>query len=280
MKKFSRSLVAAAAAVTLLTLAGCSEDAKPEATPTEPTASETNTPVDSGETDGEAGEDGEQPTNNPAPTITPDANGKVTWCDPAEQAPFTGPAADKFGAEKVMDAYCTMVELQMDYSFNDTLWHQSKGFTEQDFAPMREYLGDAAREDWDAAVANIVNGTNEQADDSTVAGLMWFNMVGGSPYKLDTPANFNQRFSAARAWVDTRAGRPRLGLRFTVGTDLALVRIEDNKKMAYAAEKEVTYWLVPGSNDGLGKAWYIDGYQSKDVPSEPVDRAQLIKGAA
>lgn len=277
MKKFSRSL-AVTAAVAMLALAGCSDDATPDTTPTkEPTASETNTPGEPTETkDGEGGEGGEEPTNTPV-TVEPGADGKVVWCDPAEQAPFTGPAADKFGAKNVMDAYCTMVELQMDYSFLDTLWDKEEGFTAQEFSPVREYLGEDARADYDAAVAKVVNGTDERTDMFVVGGLMWFNLIGGSPYTLDAPANFNQRFSPAKAWVDTRSGRERLGLRFTVASDVAVVRTKDQKDMAWTAEKEITFWLTPGSNDGLGKSWYIDGYDWDMVPHDPVDRADLIK---
>lgn len=274
MKKFSsRSLVAAAAAVALLALSGCSDDVTPDPTPAkEPTASGTNTPVG-----GETEDDGEEPTNTPAPTITPDANGQYEWCDPAEQKPFTGEAAEKFGAEKVMDAYCTMVQMQMDYSFDSNLWRKTDGFTAQEFSPVRESLTQTARKDWDAQVAKVVAGT-APGDTNGINGLMTADFIGGSAYTLAQPAVFNRRFSAAQSWVDNaNPSLPRLGLKFSVGADVALVRTSDDKAMAYPWDKTVTYWLTPGRKGGE-RQWYIDGFAFEVADQEPVKREALIKG--
>lgn len=274
MKKFSsRSLVAAATAVVVLALAGCSDSADPDTNPTkEPTAGGTNTPADPSETD----KDGEEPTNTPVPTIEPGADGDFEWCDPADQKPFTGEAATKFGAEKVMDAYCTLVQMQMDYSYDSGLWRKTEGFTAQEFSPVRDSLTQTARKDWDALVAQVVAGT--APGDTGVNGLMTADFIGGSGYTLDEPAVFNQRFSAAQSWVDTaNPSRPRLGLKFSVGADVALVRNSDQKEMAYPWDKTITYWLTPGRKGGE-KAWYIDGFSFEVADAEPVKREALIKG--
>lgn len=270
MKTLSRSLLAGLAAALLLS--GCSDDATPpEATPTQtpsPSASTTNDPPESASP---------SPSSVATPTITADPEtGQFDWCDPAEQAPFTGEAADKFGADKVMDAYCTMVELQMTHSFVDSLLRAKGGFTTQDFEPMRAYLGQDTRADWDADVAKIVKGTADDQSSSDVAGLMAFDLVGGSGYVLDTPAVYNQRFTPAQAWVDTKAGGlDRLVLKFTVSADYAIVREKDDKPMAYSVDKNMTYYLVPGT--GNGKSWYIDGYTfEKDIVA-PVARDKIIK---
>lgn len=274
MKKF-RTLAAVTAAVALLSVAGCSSDADPAKTPIgEPTASGTNTPVEPTETPG-----GEDNTPVPTPTISANPDGSFEWCKPSEQQPFTGEAADKFGAKNVMDAYCSMVDLEMEYSFLDSMWSKTDGFTEQDFKPVREYLAPNALADFDAKVAKVINGTAEAQDVYDVSALVSFNLVGGSPYTLDSPANFNQRFTAARASVDTSAGAPRLALQFGVASDVALVRTEDKKPMAFTYEKKLTFWLTQGSKDGVGKSWYIDGYKFEQPSNAPVDREDLIKGS-
>lgn len=278
MKKFSRSAVAVAAAFTLLALSGCSDDATPDAPPTaEPTSTSTNTPVDPEETETSGEED---PTSVPTPTISANPDGSFEWCKPSEQKPFTGDAAAKFGAANVMDAYCSMVELQMNYSFLDTMWKKTDGFTAQEFSPVREYLAQEARDDYDADVAKVVAGNATAQEIYDVAGLVSFNLAGGSPFTIDSPANFNQRFTPARAWVDTRTGTPRLGLAFNVASDVALVRTEDDKPMAFTYEKKLTFWLTEGSGDGVGKSWYIDGYKYELPPNAPVAREDLIQGSA
>lgn len=274
MKKFSRSLVAATAVTALLALAGCSGDAKSEPTPTkEPSATGTNTPADPDKTDG----GGEEPTNTPAPTITPGANGQYEWCDPAKQAPFTGAPAAKFGAEKVMEAYCTMVELQMENSFNDALWRQSDGFVEKDFDAVREYLGQDAREDYDRSTAAVVAGTADDEAVQSVRGFVNYNFANGSGFTMDEPALFNLHFSPAKTWVDKENPTlPRLVMQFSVGADVALVRDSDDKQMAYAYEKALTFWLVPGRTGGE-RAWFIDGYRWERGEAQPVPREDLIK---
>jgi hypothetical protein len=271
VKNTSRSLIAAAAAVALLALAGCSDDATPEPTPTDqPTATDTNTPVDPTETP-----DGED-TNVPVPTISANPEtGKFEWCDPAEQEPFTGDAAKKFGPEKVMNAYCTMVELQMENQFVDSLLRQDDGFVKQDFEAVREHLSQSTRADFDADVAALVagNATPEQMND--IRGLVAFDFA-GSELALEEPAVFNQRFSPADIWIDDATGRQRLGMEFTVGADLALLRTSDDERLAYAYDRTITFWLTPGRKGGE-REWYIDGYTSTVADAAPVPREKLIK---
>lgn len=272
MKNTSRSLIAAAAAVALLALAGCSDDANPDATPTkQPTATGTNTPVDPSETP----DDGDD-TNVPVPTISADPEtGKFEWCDPAEQAPFTGAAAKKFGPEKVMSAYCTLVDLEMENQFVDALLRQSDGFVAQDFEAVREHLSQSAREDFDADVAALVAGDATDEQINAIRGLVAFDF--SSPaMPLDEPAIFNQRFSPADAWVDDATGTPRLGIEFTVGADVAMVRTADEKRLAYPYDRTVTFWLTPGRKGGE-REWYIDGYASTVADATPVAREKLIK---
>lgn len=90
-----------------------------------------------------AGENGGGESDS-TPTTTPSENGEAEWCAQNKPSKATGVAApeanDTFGAAKVMAAYCMLAQMQIDYSFDDTLWRQSDGFTKQDFAPVRAFL--------------------------------------------------------------------------------------------------------------------------------------------
>lgn len=271
MNHIPRSLVAATAVVALLALSGCSGDKSDATVPSpKPSATATNSPVEDPTESATA-----KPSSVPTPTISADPEtGKFDWCNPEEQEPFTGEAADKFGAEKVMDAYCSMVEMQMEQSFVDSLLRKDKGFSERDFAAVRNHLAQNARDVWDKNVAAIVAGRATDQQAANVRGLVNYNFTGDSGYTLDVPAVFNQRFTPAQAWIAASEGRPKLALRFTVGADVALVRDSDEKEMAFAYDKTITYWLVENVK---GDAWYIDGIAYERAESKPVKREALIK---
>lgn len=277
MKTLNRSLLAGLAAATLI-LTGCSNDSTPPETDPTPTASSTPTASTTSDPTDTASP---TETNVPVPTVTADpATGQYEWCDPAKQEPFTGGAADEFGAENVMEAYCAMVDLQMENLFIDSLLRKGDGFAPRDFEVVRESLAQSARDDWDADVAKVIADTATEQERDDVASLVAFNLTNGSGYTLDAPAVYNAHFSPARTLVDNSTGTPRLALTFTVGADFALLRDSDQKEMAYSREHDITFTLVPGNPEGKGKAWYIDGwgYSSTIVP--PAARDKIIEPSA
>lgn len=267
---FTRRLGAAVlAAVTLISLTACgNSDKKPDAK-TKPTAtapastspSETPTP-DASPTPG-------------TPKITQDPNGKTNYCQ-GNQKPFTGEAADKFGAEKVMAGYCEMVKLTMEQSFVPNMLRQESDFRAVEFTIPGQYMTAAARKDWDAQVNKVVTGTGDQSE---VWSMMFVGLNYGEgdayryyPDSSAMPTVLNQSFTPATTSVDTKGSQPRLVLSFSVSADLVMTDGKD--PYLIHATKKMTYWLVDNGT-APDKPWLIDGYSSEPHFDKPVKHPEI-----
>lgn len=274
VKTLSRTFAASLATVSLLALAGCSDDAKPEPpTPTpSASASATNTPVETA-----------SPTNSPVPTPTfsvDPTTGDMDFCDPKKQEPFTGPATEEFGAEAVMDAYCQMVDVEMQYSFLDPLMRADSGFEVRDFSipQVRDMMLPELQKFYDDSVKAVVDGNATDQQAGAVRTFFGYWMYNGSGYTLDTPGVYGTSFTPATTRVETVEGRKFLILSFSVKTKFALLRDSDNKEMAQEYTKDLVFRLEQGTVNST-YPWYVHSYSMTLKLGEKKPRAQVIKYA-
>ncbi|MDN4174238.1 hypothetical protein QWY28_14840 [Nocardioides sp. SOB77] len=137
-------------AVAVVVLAGCGgggDEPRPAADGSAPASEQPEPPEQS-----EQSEQSEPPAEEePLP------------CVPGVE-PFTGPAADRFGAESVMAAYCTLAELSLEHAFTDLIV-PAQGRSARAYAGPRPVLTPAARARWDADVAAYLRAGDGAAHD-------------------------------------------------------------------------------------------------------------------
>jgi hypothetical protein len=256
-------LGAVVAITTLLALTACSNDGAPPAQAQPPVRESTSSspagsPVPS-----------QGPSQGPsAPPGTPEmgfdrTTGEADYCKD-QKTPFTGEAADKFGAKNVMRAYCEMVTLSMTQSWvPDLMRKDGDDLREIEFSIPRQYMTPTAANDWDKLVASAVKGEQKHLYD--VWALMLYNVTLAEGYELfppeaQEPMVLNQRFFPAQSWIDTATDEDRLGLRFVIAGDLHLTK--DGEPHLLPTEKEIHFALVQNGGHPE-KPWLIDSWSGE-----------------
>ena len=253
------------AAALMVSLSACSND-KPETFRT-PTA--TGAPSASGTASGTptgTATSGGTATPEPTTIVDPDT-GEVDYCKGTKQAPFTGEAADTFGAENVMAAYCEMGNFSLSQGFTNLMETKAtRGAVE--FSFVKPWMTPKAQKVWDAAVAKTIKGDDEQAP-VTIMKMTGFNFENdGFEFAKDLPRVGRKSVTAATTAVDKREGGQRLAMRMVVKADLLYKKAGDPKTYTVAFAKDTTYWLVP--NGDAQKPWLIDGWEASFDSKAPV----------
>jgi hypothetical protein len=207
-------------------------------------------------------EPGTVPSN--LPDIAFDKSGKPDYCK-TQTKPFGGEAAEVFGADNVMAAYCQMVGFTLDASsFVPSMLRgpEDGKFTPIMFSSVKEYMTPKTAAAWDARVKAYLSGGAK--DEGAVQTLMFHNIhnersglhvltreeAGGRPVVI------GKSFSPGSAGVTTYDGREHLEMTFTVR---ASIRVQKNGvEGTMPVTKTITYWLLPTGRDT--KPWVIDGY--------------------
>jgi hypothetical protein len=268
MKIARNRLGAAIAAAALLALTACSGSGGSDG----PKAGSTPTASVSPATDGTVPDATAIPSEG-TPEIAADLEtGKIDYCKD-RKTPFTGPAADKWGAKKVMAAYCDMVTLTMDNEFRPSMVREHDSFVAKDFSVPRDWMTEDARKSWDANVAKIVKG-NVKDYSNPVLSVMLYNVTFDRrlgydfyPEQKEDRVMVDQKLSAGDAWIDTSQARPRLGLEFTVSGNWLLT----NGKGSYLwpMDRKHTFWLTENGRHPT-KPWLIDGWTGTTKFGKPV----------
>lgn len=256
--KPARNRIGSVLAVTaLLALTGCSGDDKTPDTASTPSGSSSAT---------------DSPTSTPttpAPTVTNGPDGRYETCD-ARTTPFTGAAADTFGADKVMNAYCTYAQISVEQTFLDNLMRSApEDLTYADFQFWEQYMTADALASWKASVKkSLTNDSASEEADASVLALTYYDVFPGSEYSFtEDVAVRNRKFSLAKIAVDTAQSEARLALTFTVSGDFNVVKDGTDEAYLYPTSKDITYYLVP--TEDPDRLWLIDGWLAKFHVGEP-----------
>lgn len=196
-------------------------------------------------------------TATPEPsTIVDPKTGEVDWCKTAKDLkPFTGQAAETFGADNVMKAYCFAGNFAINNGFT-SLMEEGKHEVGE-FAFLKEYLTPAV---YSGLLDSARKGDEAAATD--INGLTGFQLESKEyQFDEDLPYVTKAKVGIANTTVDTTSGTPRLAMRFHVTGDLMYRRTADNKVVAFPYDKDTTFWMVP--NGDAGKPWLIDAYSGK-----------------
>lgn len=245
MSSIRRLGVATLATALLLGLAACGSDDDV------PSAGHPKTDIDLTQAD---------PSGASVPSNVPEAgakaDGSVDWC--VGQDPFTGPAADQFGADNVMTAYCEMVEFTMTNAWVPTLMREDDPQAVE-FSFMNDYMTANMQDSWAAVVQKALAG--DDTADQQVQGLTVYGLVGeGVSFPEDDSLVRNQAAGSAALTLDKEGpnGDYRLGMTFTASADFRILK--NGEPMLVPFTKDITYYLVP--NGDATRPWLIDGSQA------------------
>jgi hypothetical protein len=190
-----------------------------------------------------------------APTVDPGH-----YCD--GQAPFTGEAADHWGADNVKQAYCFMVAYTLDESswVTNLMQKPADGSARKpvEFSFVKQYMTSRMQTSWDDLVNKDLAGDEDSFN--LVQAMTFYNLTGDGIAFPDRPdLVVNKSFSPAETWVDNLGpdGSDRLAMKFTVSGSVRL--LQNNKPVLLPMEKTVTYFLVPTGQTDL--PWVMDGFQ-------------------
>lgn len=213
--------------------------------------------------------DGEsQPAAEPQQTATPSAaatSDEPLPCVPGTE-PFAGAAADAFGAEAVMEAYCMLADLAEEQS-GTSLALPVPEQTPRDVDSLRKVLTADASKPWATWMS-----TRATTDRSPIDGLTLHDVrrvPTGFERADDGPYVFGTRVGPATAEL-ARGGRA-LSLDFQLDTGLVLEERGDasGRHLLLPVTRSATYVLVP-ADDG----WLIDAWQAEFEHGD----VQLVSG--
>ena len=188
------------------------------------------------------------------PSVEPSAGEESLPCVPGAE-PFTGPAAEKHGAERVMAAYCMLADL-VERQRTTSLALPVPEQQTRDLARLAKVLTPRVRQDWDRVVRARVAG--EPTATERVNGLTLHDVAEvprGYRRADDLPHLFGTRVGPAEAAI---VGRDALGLTFAVETNLVLERLDDDsgRHSLLPVTRRGTYVLV-----ARGDRWLVDDWE-------------------
>ena len=220
----SRQWGAGAVAALVLVAVGCSADEQDPAAETTPSAVET-------------------PTSEPLP------------CVPGTE-PFDGPAADTFGADQVMTAYCTLAELA-DEQARTSLALLVPEQKARDVDRLQRILTQDTTRPWDDWIRVRAAG----ADRSPIDGLTLHDVrrpPAGYQRADDGPYVFGTQVGPATA--ELARGGDALSLTFQLDTGLVLEEQGDDtgRHSLLPVTRRATYVLVPTADGWLVDEWRAD----------------------
>lgn len=202
----------------------------------------------------------DEPDASAAPPVAPEVD-PTDYCASQGSEPFTGQAADHWGADNVMQAYCDMVNFTLvESSWVESLMRKpADGRVREaiEFSFVKQWMTPGMQAAWDADVQQALAGDEEAL--SKVQAMTFHNLTGEGIELPDRPDLVtNQSFSPAETWTDNLGpdGADRLAIKFTVSADVRLV--QGGKSVVLPMEKTVTYFLVPADQDE--PPWLIDGF--------------------
>ena len=201
------------------------------------------------------------PTPPPTSSSSTRAPAVVPTADPSGSlAPFTGEAADHFGADNVMAAYKFSTKFMLQSTFDGTLISLTQP-RQVDFSTVEQGLTPGAKTSFRALTALLEskteNLTPQQASDLVALTTWGVNTFPG--YTLRNPGYRNIGFGAARAEVSKAPGRQdELVLRFPV-TGTFLLTDSAGKPAVVDYKKDVDLSLAESRNPA--QPWLIDGWR-------------------
>lgn len=190
-------------------------------------------------------------TPDPSPTASSPAVDEPLPCVPGTE-PFTGEAADRFGADQVMAAYCMLADL----AFEQERTSLALAVPEQkprDLRSVEAMLTPAARTRWKVLVAHRAGSPESAVDGLTLHDVR--RVPRGYQRADDRPYVYGTRIGPATAAV-TRA---MLELSFDLETGLVLEEQgdDDGRHSLLPVTRRGTYWLVPDGDGWLIADWDV-----------------------
>lgn len=197
-----------------------------------------------------------EPSTESAPDPTPTtASAQVDQplpCVPGTE-PFTGAAADRFGAERVMAAYCMLADLALAQE-KTSLALPVPEQRVRDLDGVRSLLSEDARKRWPALVRKRAGSATSEIDGLTLHDVR--RVPAGYERADDGPYVFGTQVGPATAEVEGE----RLRLTFTLDTGLVLEERGDDsgRHSLLPVTRLGSFVLAPE-----GEGWSIEDWQAR-----------------
>lgn len=208
-----------------------------------------------------------------APTASPTVEASGSAIEPfltaqptCQDKTFTGPAAAKFGADRVTAGYRFAVKFVIDATFDDSLMNNLHPRPE-DFTFVEKDMTASAKASWGEAVALALKPNSTKQQFFNVVALTSYNIVNPSKgEKPTTPAFRDAACGPATAGVGTDSlNQPALTLRFNI-TGKFLTTGKDGQPLARTLRKRMTMNL---SRTGVAAApWAVDKLSANTTYSD------------
>lgn len=200
--------------------------------------------------------------------------------------PFAGPAALKFGADEVMDAYCEMADFFYLHAVTD-LTAPRESYDVEDLAWVKGWMATSTDNVWDKAVAKELKRLDD--GDEYINRITYFNLRGlaalGRSYPDEDsglPGQVGGGIGAARTSTGVSDGKPYLDMWFAHTTNIVMQR--GDKPIAVPVVRDVGLRLVPtgrriaDAHTWLIKGWSVAYQSSDDRPLSQFSKAPHIVG--
>lgn len=196
----------------------------------------------------------EGPAADPTPSATETPTSEPLPCVPGAE-PFTGPAAETFGAEAVMDAYCMLAGLAEEQGSTSLalLVPEQKA---RDVDALREVLTPAASRQWRTWTSRRATSVRSPIDGLTLHDVR--RPPAGYQRADDGPWVYGTRVGPGMA--DVAQDGEALSLTFQLDTGLVLEEKgdDDGRHLLLPVTRRATYVLVPADDGG----WLVDEWDA------------------
>jgi hypothetical protein len=182
-------------------------------------------------------------------------------------AEFTGPAAAKFGADEVLDAYCEIGDFFYSYAVTN-LTAPRPSYAAGDLAFVKAYMNGPAKRNWDKIVASAVRGDEKGISD--VNALIYFNLKAVTKLGYTFPSASGSvpmmaGGSVSKATTEvlpaTKKAAESLGMQFTVLNKVVVSK--DGKNYYFPVKRRVSVSLERSRAGGPEHDWLIDSWNTK-----------------
>ncbi len=178
-------------------------------------------------------------------------------CVPGAE-PFTGPAAEELGADRVMAAYCSVADFVLDHAFTSLALPGGGGST-ADYAFVREHLSPSGRHRWDAAVRRFLESGDQRA--AAVIDALTLHAFGSAPAGFEIPTEGPYAYGTEVGPAEAVVRRGGLTIGIEVSTELVLEERGDDsgRHSLLALDRTLAVRLVPAPDDS--DRWLVDRWR-------------------
>lgn len=191
-------------------------------------------------------------------SVDPDT-GEIDYCAGQDPSTSVGPAAEKFGKQEVLDAYCEAIEVFDLFAATDLVYQSEDTLKEGQFYGVRPYLTPDARNDWDTTVSQV----GKEDVEATIGAFYYYDFE-NETYQVDPdvyPIAARAVSPARTDVVKQDDGEEVLWLNADYRVDFNVINKKTGKLQVLPMVKNLSLYMVPSGEDEI--PWLIKGWRAE-----------------